>query len=85
MAEQIVKDSRGRKLGTVAQDVRGTLIVYDAMRRKRGTIQAKFFGKREARDTLNRPIAEYDPRRDETKTKQGQKFKGDVLVSLLLR
>ena len=84
MAEQIIKDSRGRKLGIVTQDTRGNLVVYDALRRKRGTIRNKLFGKREARDKINRPIAEYDPRRDETKTRQGQKIKGDALVELLL-
>lgn len=71
MAEQIIKDSRGRKLGIITQDTRGNLVVYDTLRRKRGTIRNKLFGKREARDKINRPIAEYDPPPGRDKDKAG--------------
>lgn len=82
MADQILKDSRGKKIGSVSQDFRGDQTIKDAMNRKIGTIKQQVNGRLLAADKLNRKLAEYDPRTDMTRLKNGQTYRGNILLDL---
>lgn len=82
MANQILKDNRGRKIGSISQDFRGNQTINDAMNRKIGTIKQQSNGRWVAADKLGRKLAEYYPEYDKTKLPNGKMIRGNVLLDL---
>lgn len=82
MANQILKDNRGKKIGSISEDFRGNLTIYDAMNRKIGTIKQQVNGRLIAADKLGRKIAEYRPEYDQTMLKNGKTVRGNILLDL---
>lgn len=82
MADQILKDNRGRKIGAISQDFRGNQTIKDDVGHKIGMIKQQPNGRWFAVDKLNRKMAEYDPRADMTRLNNGQTCRGNVLLDL---
>lgn len=82
MANQILKDNRGKKIGSISEDFHGNLTIYDAMNRKIGMIRKQVNGWLHAYDKFGRKIAEYRPEYDQTKLKNGKTVRGNILIDL---
>ncbi|MDR3295650.1 MAG: hypothetical protein LBT26_07485 [Clostridiales Family XIII bacterium] len=82
MADQIIQDRMKRKIGTLKEDSKGNITVYDARNSKIGVIKSDLKGTLTAYDHRNIKRGTYDPKTDTTKDASNKNIgKGNLLTA----
>ena len=73
MPDQIIRDKRGARIGSVRSDSRGNMTFFDSVNKRLGTVTMEANGYMTARDASGRKIGTYEARANVTRDARGIK------------